>query len=274
MNHTPVSELNNLKSKLRKLTNLFIPSTCCICNAIALPNHTLQLCSQCATELGRQQIRYKQTNLQGTWRHCYPCFLYQGVVRALIHHIKYRPSRRVCAQLGMALALHLKTKVNDGPWDLVVPVPPLPRHFIRRGFEPTTVLATQLVAHAPDLFTTASPLAKLLGYRWWSWTSAANSRPEKRTLIPAKRIYRRRRHIRRVLKGKRILLIDDVATTGSTIIHAAKLLTDEGAIVDVTLAAIAPKATANLGEGAQRYGGGSISQKPAWIHVNTSRKLA
>lgn len=127
-------------------------------------------------------------------------FVHSGAARTLIHDLKYRGVERYAVIVAQALAQRLPA----------VPIVPIPRAWSRTllyGVDPALVLARHL---AMEL---GVPVLELL------------SRP----IHTPRRAGRKRRnqafHARRAVKsGSDLLLIDDVVTTGATVLAAGSAL--------------------------------------------------
>lgn len=142
---------------------------------------------------------------------------YEGVLMSLIHDFKYSKIDALGEPLGklMIRALPVDLKI-----DCIVPVP---LHWSRRmwrGFNQTELLA------APIARRLNVPIVKALRKRKHT-TSQALSTPAQRraNLIGALQVSKRD-----PVAGKRVLLIDDVYTTGSTLFACSKILRGAGAI--------------------------------------------
>jgi len=103
--------------------------------------------------------------------------------------------------------------------DLVTSVPPSPIHKLLRGFDLAKEVAL-LISKKID-----RPYAKTMGRVWFSRRQAKKTE-SKRRRMPQKNIYTRRNA---KVSGKTILLIDDVWTTGTTLLRCAKALLKAGA---------------------------------------------
>lgn len=127
--------------------------------------------------------------------------------RVLLHHIKYHGRRDLGARLG---ALYGKDLVNDGypvP-DLIIPLPLHPAKERRRGYNQSTCIAEGLKKH--------------LGCRL-DHTSVR--RVSDNSTQTRKGRYERWENVSSIfrvvsnenLRGKHVLLVDDVITTGATL---------------------------------------------------------
>jgi predicted amidophosphoribosyltransferase len=143
---------------------------------------------------------------------------YDGLARDLIRTIKYRPSislARIAGGLLRDAAPHL---FDQSDWDVIIPVPSSHATFRRRLFHPCAELARPL-AHA-----SAIPLVHGLRH---------DSRRAPQASLPHQERLRRLGSLFTLTKrcnprGKRVLLIEDVITTGATISAAAALLRRSG----------------------------------------------
>jgi competence protein ComFC len=156
--------------------------------------------------------------------------VYEGPIRHAIHALKYR--RNVA--LGDALAPSLAGYVRELGWqaDLVVPVPSGRQRMKVRGYNQVALLA--------------KPLAGILGWRYLP--QALQRVRETRSQVGLSAQERRenisgafRGDLDRV-SGKAILLMDDIATTGSTLAECSNALVKAGAkyIYALTLARALP----------------------------------
>lgn len=138
---------------------------------------------------------------------------YEGVLRKLIHLYKYGKVRTLARPLSGWLAQALP---RDEAFDAVVPVPLYWRRRLQRGFNQAELLARGLSR------LTGIPVVRALGRVRPTPTQAGLSNSARRQNVA------RAFHSRSV-QGKRILLIDDVMTTGATAGSCALALKQAGA---------------------------------------------
>ena len=145
------------------------------------------------------------------------CFgSYEGLLREWIHLFKYGRIRTMGRPLGDLLASAFP---GDEQFDAVVPVPLHWRRQWRRGFNQAELLARDIGGRR------GIPLLKALRRARPTVTQAGLSNTGRRRNVAA--AFRVRRA--RAVSGKRILLIDDVMTTGSTAAACAQVLKRAGA---------------------------------------------
>lgn len=170
------------------------------------------------------------------WRRARAAAHFTGPVRRLIHDFKFhdRPeSRRL-------LARWLRHAASDvlADADLLVPVPLNRVRLAGRRFNQAAILAreiSQLSGVPTDVFA--------LERRRWTRPQVGLSRSERQANL-AKAFAVRRRAVPRIA-GRRIILVDDVMTTGSTMTAATRVLLASGAAsVDVIAVAMVAETTA------------------------------
>lgn len=154
--------------------------------------------------------------------------LYRGALRSVIHHYKYQSRDNMAGPLGRLLWHSLVDWWGAGWIDLVVPVPLHQRRLRQRGFNQ----AHALVRHWPGL----AALAGLrVGPAWVDATALQRHRfthPQTGLNKAARRVNLRNAFSVRTpgrIKDKRILLVDDVFTTGATADACARVLFKAGA---------------------------------------------
>ena len=142
---------------------------------------------------------------------------YDGPLRRLIHLFKFERVDSLAAPLGKYLARALPV---DCQFDVVVP---MPLHWFRRwqrGFNQSELLAGQ-VARRLGLPVSGNVLGRSRHAAPQSGLSSAARRRNVAGLFEVAD--------RRLIEGRRVLLVDDVLTTGATAQTAARALKRAGA---------------------------------------------
>jgi len=150
---------------------------------------------------------------------------YEGRLRELIHLFKYGGVRPLAGPLGEWLALALP---RDQSFDRVVPVPLHWRRRWRRGFNQSALLARALARRFGLRITPALRRVRATAVQ------AGLSHSGRRANVAG--AFRVRPGVR--LDGRRVLLVDDVLTTGATASACAAALKQAGAryVAALTLA--------------------------------------
>jgi ComF family protein len=150
---------------------------------------------------------------------------YRDGMRTAIHALKYRGRTPVAAPLAALLALHGERLLDPsgaaGPgFDAVVPVPLHPGRLAERGFNQAESLAAPC-ARAWDRPLLTGALVRTRPTQPQTELDA----PSRRANVAGAFAVRRPSAV----TGRRLLLIDDVLTTGATVGAAARALRDAGA---------------------------------------------
>ena len=145
---------------------------------------------------------------------------YEEPLAAVVRALKFRRLDYLGRHLGEALAGRFAGELVElGEIDLVVPVPLHWRRRLARGYNQAERIARPLAARL------GLPLAALL--------RRARATPPQSLLGKAARVANLRRAFRVAdparLRGRHLLLVDDVATTGATLEAAAAVLRGAGA---------------------------------------------
>ena len=142
---------------------------------------------------------------------------YGGVIRECIHDLKYRNNQ----SLGEFFSSRMVDLIRGEGWeaDLVVPVPLSPDRQTERGYNQSALLAR--------------PIALKLGWRYQPVCLTRNRNTKSQVSLSIEE----RKHnvadaftaVPEMVAGKKVLLIDDVTTTGSTLIECVRALKRDGA---------------------------------------------
>lgn len=154
---------------------------------------------------------------------------FAGITRSLLLALKYR-NRREVADVLARVALH---RTLPGPVDLVTWSPTSPDRIRRRGFDQSYLLAA---AVAREL---GVPCRRLL-FRRQGPSQTGRRRAER--MAESHRYRSTSASRRRPQRGLRVLLVDDVVTTGATLLDAQAALVAAGVDEVVALAIAATPA--------------------------------
>lgn len=158
---------------------------------------------------------------------------YEGTLRKLIHLFKYGGMRALDKPLAGFLVRALP---RERRFDAVIPVPLHWRRRWQRGFNQSELLA-RIIARKRSI-----PLLKALRRTSATRAQAGLSNAQRRDNVAGVFGARRR------LSGMRVLLIDDVMTTGATLGSCARVLKRAGAksVVVLSLARVDRRFTEKL----------------------------
>lgn len=224
---------------LKVLSGLLFPQRCPVCNKEAHDSSALPLCPDCwgsiAPYLGpacRQCGVPTVSEHTGLCQSCIadpPAFsraisygIYEGVLKEAIHLLKFNKHRRLAKPLSRLLADLALPEA-----DLLIPVPMHVKQLRQREFNQTALIAKHLGA------ITSIPL-DIDALRKIKETSAQIDVDRKERLRNLRKAFAASESV----QGRRILLVDDVITTGATVRECARVLAKAGA-ADITVVALA-----------------------------------
>ena len=148
-------------------------------------------------------------------------FVKEGLSQQLIHQIKYKGDRTTALTVGQWLGQQLVKDLKTAcPWDIIVPVPLHKRKLRRRGFNQSEVFGAGLAE------VLGIPLAADVLHRPRAGQSQASQGQESRFATVFQTFELQRPEL---IRGKHVLLVDDVLTTGATLESCGHLLQQHGA---------------------------------------------
>jgi len=145
---------------------------------------------------------------------------YEGPMRELIRRFKYHRCSFLTGPLGQLLSRQIEREAFADELEVVVPVPLHWRRRLERGFNQSELLARE-VARELHLPLAARAMVRT---RFTPPQAQLDSAARRRNLTDAFRVRQPER-----IRGKTVLLIDDVMTTCSTQAECAKTLRAAGA---------------------------------------------
>ena len=201
---------------MNALLKLLFPPKCMLCGMPLREDE--EICGQC-----RQKVLLNTSTPRvekGAFFHKAAAGLwYETNVREAIHGLKYREKQHYARPLARVMVYAYQHKIGE-ECDLIAFVPTNPSTLRERGYD-----QAQLLAEA---------LSEMLDL---PWVSALEKTRETRPMHGLKPDERRANVLGAyrvccedgLLKGKRVLLVDDILTTGSTLSECARMLRTAGA---------------------------------------------
>ena len=206
------------------IVHFLFPPKCVLCGKI-LQDEETDLCSSCRTETEIYPKPKTKHPFLASWT---ALWYYNGNVRRSLIRFKFYNARSNATSYGRLLAMKLLEEYPDG-FDLLTWIPISPLRRFRRGYDQVELIAN---AVSGELGLEAMPtLKKIRHNRPQSRLSSYSSR--RANVLGA---YEVRPDVD--IAGKRILLLDDILTTGATASEAGRVLLTAGA-KEVTAAAVA-----------------------------------
>ncbi len=207
-----------------RILRLLFPPKCILCRNL-LPDRQTDLCHHCRTNAPIfTKIKFKPSfvaHFTGVW-------YYKDDVRSSILRYKFSNRRHYAPAYGRMLAIKLQNEGLDN-FDVLTWVPVSTLRRLRRGYD-----QVKLLAQALGQEINATPVCTLKKIRNTPPQSGIPDAPRRRANVLG--AYRAVNIPE--FAGKRVLLLDDILTTGATASECARVLLTAGA-AEVNLAVLA-----------------------------------
>lgn len=231
----------DLKAIFRKIFSLpgqiFAPHACPVCGNATADGSGTMFCKECLEgfHFVRPPVCPKcggehtgillecgeclQMPQKRPWKEAAALFVMTGSIKEVIYQYKYRSRTVLCRPLGRLAAELLREKKME--FDLITFIPLHPLRYLERGYNQSGLLGERLGTEL------GIPCKSILFRKKHTKAQARLKRAERLKnmkdsfgLIPWRK---------KLCRGKKILLIDDVMTTGATLSAGAEALLKAGA---------------------------------------------
>ena len=211
---------------LAAITDLLFPPKCMFCRKI-LRGGDGAACKACEAELtGHDGVR------TGTYfSRCVIPMAYEGKVRDAIIRFKFQDQPGYATEFGRILAKCIQNEFA-GQYDLITWIPVSGQRLKKRGYDQAMLLAMAAALELGDVAVeTLRKTADNPAQSSLTDAAARKTNVQGAYTVPEPEL----------IEGKRVLLIDDIITTGSTLDEASRTLLASGAS-EVLAAALAQPA--------------------------------
>jgi ComF family protein len=231
------SKISNI---LNDINTVLLPRLCFGCNAVLYRGEE-HVCTVCRNQLPLTEYTFNAVNpvdrifygrINIIKASSFLFFTEKGIVKSIIHYLKYKNQEQIGAFLGNWYGHILKQNNFLNNIDYVVPVPLHRKKLKRRGYNQVSLFAKSIAEyigaqyHEGVLIKTANTKTQTKKSRILRW--------QNKQALYVLTDYE-------IFKGKNVLLVDDVITTGATMeVCATALSATEGINIYVASMAIVP----------------------------------
>lgn len=206
---------------IESLIRLLFPSKCVICKCHIDQSFMLEICQSCYSKLPflssveSNILKHSGIFINETYSPCH----YFGVVQHSIKQFKFQSKPSLFRFWGKIAANHLKKMTNPKDFDIIIYVPLHEKRLFERGYNQSKLLATEI---SKELKRPLCDKA-IKRVKHTNPQSTLTKKQRETNLLDAFIA------IPEKVRGKKILLVDDVMTTGSTLEECSKNLKVSGA---------------------------------------------
>ena len=195
--------------------SLLFPDKCILCGGILKRGET-DLCHACRVEAPECPVGKQKRTFLDSW---VAIWYYKGYIRSSILRYKFHRCRHYAHGYGRMLAMKLQREYPEG-FDLLTWIPISPLRKLVRGYD-----QVELLAKAVGRELNLKPVRCLRKIRHNRPQAGVSGAAERRANVLG--VYRMEKGAD--VRDRRILLLDDVITTGATAGEAARVLLTAGA---------------------------------------------
>lgn len=207
-----------LKDLWGKILDFIYPTKCAICNETIIKREN-QICEKCGKELKIDSIMTRIDMGYGNKIKCFSPFEYSGKIKKSILRFKFKGYKNYSKFFAQVMSKGITQKFGGIKFDRITYVPLRPERKRSRGYNQSECIASDIssIINVP-----CEELIFKIKSNHIQYELDFSSRIEN-----VKGVYAVKNE--QAVKGKTILLCDDIITTGSTLRECAKTLLESGA---------------------------------------------
>ena len=184
----------------QKALNLFFPIKCGVCGKIGLP-----ICNKCEEIIKKHEINLTNKELFNTNIEIKKIFIYKydDIIRDLLINYKFNDYSYLADTFAYLIKNNKKMFGILKSYDIIIPVPLHKKRLLERGYNQTELIAKKL-----RIKVETNCLIKIKNIKPQSTKNAEERKKDIKNTYILKNEEK--------IKGKKVLLFDDIYTTGST----------------------------------------------------------
>ena len=227
---------DHLKSVLKMLPELLFPRRCPLCDGL-LSRDERYLCRACARDLpmirGPVCLKCGRPVRSGRTEYCENCgrrehlftrgfapYVYADAIQASVMRFKYQHRAEYASFYAASILLYGESLLKNWKIDVIVPVPIHTKRYRKRGYNQAEEIAVRL----SELSGIPCDPSSVFRVKNTAAQKGLDPSQRRKNLQNAFRV-----SDQETLKGKRILIVDDIYTTGTTVDSLAACLLSAGA---------------------------------------------
>ena len=209
---------------LHDILQVLFPSTCACCDEVLVQGER-QICLSCLTSLTRTLYSGHDDNhterlLVGrvpALENATSIYTFQqgNTVQKLVHAMKFHKNSDLCLMMGRQMGQELLHSARFDDIELLVPVPLHWRRHLKRGYNQSELLCRGIA----EVMRREVNTKAFVRHRYTSQQSLTSAADRESNVEGAFRV----KHPEQ-LEGRHILLVDDVLTTGATLVSCCDAL--------------------------------------------------
>lgn len=199
-----------------KILELIYPNVCGICGKICKES----LCKRCAIEIKKYEINLVNKNKKMYFNESMHIFKYNEMIRQRLIEYKFQDKSYMYKTFAKIILKNKKVCGFLEKYDIMIPVPIHKKRRLKRGYNQTELIAKEICKNI-SLELKTDVLIKQKNIKA---QSELNKNERKQNIKNAFEI----KNINEII-DKKILLFDDIYTTGSTVNECSKILKKAGA---------------------------------------------
>lgn len=192
------------------LLNFFYPKKCGICNKISKS----YICENCKRKIDKIKC-VKIKKIRNNYNHLY-IFKYKGIIRQKIIEYKFRDKAYLYKFFSDIILTNKKICNVLKKYDMIIPVPIHRQRRIKRGYNQTELIAKEIAKNIDNLDYCKNCLIKIKNIKA---QSTLNSFERQQNTVGAYKVINEN-----IIKNKKVIIFDDVYTTGSTAKECCNIL--------------------------------------------------
>ncbi len=192
--------------------NLIYPNVCGICNKLCDED----ICPKCELKLKNiAKVKIDKYHDRTFGKHLY-IFQYEGIIKSKLIDYKFNEKVYIYKAFVKFMLKNKKVCRFLKSYDIIIPVPIHKNRKLKRGYNQTSLIAKKIAENFGNLQYIDDVLIKKIDNKP---QSTKNKTDRKKDVIGVYELQNAEK-----LKNKKILILDDIYTTGSTLNECCKIL--------------------------------------------------